>query len=97
MTIESRAGGGAILAEIGRRLARVRVARNLTQDELAARAGVGRAGAHSYEQTVEVVRRLGMGTGVVEQRAGRWTLAPAFDVTYAYAPPAPGPAGARCR
>lgn len=70
------------------------------------------AGAHSYEQAFEVIRRLGMGTAEVEQmfrrmvfnvvgrnqddhvkniaflmdRAGRWTPAPAFDVTYAYAP-----------
>jgi serine/threonine-protein kinase HipA len=70
------------------------------------------AGAHSYEQAFDVIRRLGMGTTEVEQmfcrmvfnvvarnqddhvkntsflmdRAGVWTLAPAFDVTYAYAP-----------
>ncbi|MEX2194492.1 MAG: type II toxin-antitoxin system HipA family toxin [Thermoleophilaceae bacterium] len=70
------------------------------------------AGAHSYEQALMVVRRLGLGMAAVEQqfrrmafnivarnqddhvkniaflmdRGGRWSLSPAFDVTYAYAP-----------
>lgn len=70
------------------------------------------AGAHSYEQALMVIRRLGLGITAVEQqfrrmafnivarnqddhvkniaflmdRGGEWTLSPAFDVTYAYAP-----------
>lgn len=42
MTIDARTADAAILAEIGRRLARARLARNLTQGQLAAQAGVGR-------------------------------------------------------
>ncbi len=67
-------------------------------------------GAHSYEQAMMAIRRLGMGTLDVEQQfrrmtfnvlarnqddhvkniaflmnqGGEWSLAPAFDVTYAY-------------
>ena len=70
------------------------------------------AGAHSYEQVMLAIRRLGMDMETIEQmfrrmafnivarnqddhvkniaflmdRSGRWTLAPAFDVTYSYAP-----------
>lgn len=70
------------------------------------------AGAHSYEQALLVIRRLGLGMTAIEQqfrraafniiarnqddhvkniaflmnRSGEWALAPAFDVTYAYAP-----------
>jgi serine/threonine-protein kinase HipA len=70
------------------------------------------AGAHSYEEALLVIRRLGLGMQASEQqfrrlvfnivarnqddhvkniaflmdRAGRWSLAPAFDVTYAYNP-----------
>ena len=69
-------------------------------------------GAYSYEQALQVIRRLGLGPDDVEQmfrrmvfnvvarnqddhpkniaflmdRAGRWSLAPAFDVTWAYNP-----------
>jgi serine/threonine-protein kinase HipA len=70
------------------------------------------AGANSYEQALQVLRRLGLSLEVAEQlyrrmvfnvvarnqddhvkniallmdRAGGWTLAPAYDVTYAFAP-----------
>lgn len=70
------------------------------------------AGAHSYEQAVEVARRLGLGQAQASQlyrrmvfnvmarnqddhvknisflmqRAGTWSLAPAYDVTYAFNP-----------
>ncbi len=70
------------------------------------------AGAHSYEQALQVVRRLGLGMATTEQlfrrmvfnviarnqddhvkniaflmdRQGRWSLAPAFDLTFAYNP-----------
>lgn len=69
-------------------------------------------GAHSYEQAVEVARRIGLGQGEAEElfrrmvfnimarnqddhvknisflmdRSGAWSLAPAYDVTYAYNP-----------
>ncbi len=71
-----------------------------------------RAGAHSYEQAVDVARGLGLGQAEVEQlyrrmvfnvmarnnddhvknisflmnQRGVWSLAPAYDVTYAYNP-----------
>ncbi len=70
------------------------------------------AGAYSYEQAVEVMRRLRLPQPEIEQqfrrtvfnvvarnqddhvknvaflmdRAGRWSLSPAFDITYAYNP-----------
>lgn len=70
------------------------------------------AGAHSYEQAADVMRRVGLTQGEVEQfyrrmvfnvmarnqddhvkntsflmnRQGMWSLAPAYDVTYAYNP-----------
>ncbi len=70
------------------------------------------AGAYSYEQAFQVIRRLGLPMAAIEEqfrrmafnivtrnqddhvkniaflmnRAGRWTLAPAFDLTYAYNP-----------
>lgn len=70
------------------------------------------AGAHSYEQALLAIRRLGLPMDSLEEmlrraafnivarnqddhvkniaflmdRAGRWSLAPAFDVTYAYNP-----------
>ena len=70
------------------------------------------AGAHAYEQTLLVVRRLGLGMDAVEEQyrrmvfnilarnqddhvkniaflmdsLGTWSLAPAFDVTYAWQP-----------
>ncbi len=73
---------------------------------------LNQAGAHGYEQALQVVRRLGLSPADVEQlfrrmvfnvvarnqddhvkniaflmdRRGRWSLAPAFDVTYAYNP-----------
>ena len=73
------------------------------------------AGAHSYEEAVLVIRRLGLGMGDVEQqfrraafniaarnqddhvkniaflmdREGRWSLSPAFDVTYSFNPSGP--------
>ncbi len=69
-------------------------------------------GAYSYEQVLQIIRRLGLSSDDVEQmfrrmvfnviarnqddhpkniaflmdRTGRWALAPAFDVTYAYNP-----------
>lgn len=73
------------------------------------------AGAYSYEQAVETIRRLGLGAQAVDQqfrralfnlfirnqddhvkniaflmdRAGHWSLSPAFDVAYAYNPSGP--------
>lgn len=70
------------------------------------------AGAHSYEQALQVIRTLGLSMDAVEEqyrrtvfnilarnqddhvkniaflmdKAGRWSLAPAFDVTYSYNP-----------
>lgn len=70
------------------------------------------AGAHSYEEAVEVMRIMGLGQDEVAElfrrmvfnvmarnqddhvkniaflmdRAGRWSLSPAYDVTYAYNP-----------
>jgi serine/threonine-protein kinase HipA len=70
------------------------------------------AGAHSYEEALLVMRRLGLPAASLEQmlrraafnvvarnqddhvknvaflmdRRGRWSLAPAYDVTYAYNP-----------
>ena len=70
------------------------------------------AGAHSYEQALLAIRRLGLGIDAVEEqyrrmafnllarnqddhvkniaflmdRAGRWRLSPAYDVTYAWEP-----------
>jgi len=70
------------------------------------------AGAHGYEQALDVIRRLGLSMDDVEEqfrrmvfnvvarnqddhvkniaylmdRRGRWSLSPAFDVTYAYNP-----------
>ena len=70
------------------------------------------AGAHSYEQAILTIRRLGLSTSTVEEqfrrmafnvfarnqddhvknvaflmdRAGNWSLAPAFDVTCAFQP-----------
>ena len=70
------------------------------------------AGAHSYEQALQVIRRLGLPMSAIEQqfrrmifnvlarnqddhvkniaflmdKRGRWSLSPAFDVTYAYNP-----------
>lgn len=40
----------AVLAELGRRLERQRLERNLTQDELAERAGIGRATLQRLER-----------------------------------------------
>ena len=42
MRIDSQLTDDAVLAELGKRLARTRLARNLTQGELAAEAGVER-------------------------------------------------------
>lgn len=73
------------------------------------------AGAHSYEQALQIVRRFGLPMADVEQlfrrmvfnvvarnhddhvkniaflmdRRGQWSLAPAFDVIYAYNPNGP--------
>jgi len=73
------------------------------------------AGAYSYEQAMQVIRKLGMGMDQVEEmyrrmcfnivarnqddhvknigflmdRGGRWRLAPAFDLTFAYNPDGP--------
>ncbi len=70
------------------------------------------AGAYSYEQALQVIRRLGLPMAALEQqfrrmlfnivarnqddhvkniaflmdRQGRWSLSPAFDVTYSYNP-----------
>ena len=70
------------------------------------------SGAHSYEQALLVIRRLGLSMNAVEEqyrrmvfnicarnqddhvkniaflmdRAGNWSLAPAFDLTYAWQP-----------
>ena len=73
------------------------------------------AGAHSYEQALLVIRRLGLGIDEIEEqfrrmlfnivarnqddhvkniaflmdKQGRWSLSPAFDVTYCYNPSGP--------
>jgi len=70
------------------------------------------AGAHSYEQAMLVIRRLGLPMSAIEEqfrrmafniiarnqddhvkniaflmdKTGRWTLAPAYDITYSYNP-----------
>lgn len=70
------------------------------------------AGAHSYEQAMQVMRRLGLGADALEEafrrmvfnivarnqddhvkniaflmdRTGRWSLAPAFDLTHSFNP-----------
>jgi len=70
------------------------------------------AGAYSYEQALQIIRRLGLPPASVEEqfrrmafnilarnqddhvkniaflmdRSGRWSLAPAFDVTYSFRP-----------
>ena len=71
-----------------------------------------RAGAHSYEQALHTIRKLGMPMAAIEEqfrrmvfnivarnqddhvkniaflmdKSGRWSLSPAFDVTYSYNP-----------
>jgi len=58
----------AVLAEVGRRLERQRLQRNLTQDELAERAGIGRATLQRLERgesvqstsIVKLLRALGL-------------------------------------
>ena len=100
-----------------KRFDRVEPNRKLHMQSLAALAhyDFNRAGAHSYEQAFQVLRRLGLDMETTEQlfrrmafniiarnqddhvkniaflmdRSGRWSLAPAFDVTYAYAPSGP--------
>jgi serine/threonine-protein kinase HipA len=73
------------------------------------------AGANSYEQALQVIRRLGLSMAAIEEqfrrmafnivarnqddhvkniaflmnRAGTWSLSPAFDVTYGYNPVGP--------
>jgi serine/threonine-protein kinase HipA len=73
------------------------------------------AGAHSYEQALRVIEKLGLPKSAVEEqfrrmafniigrnqddhvkniaflmnRSGRWSLSPAFDVTYSYRPSGP--------
>lgn len=70
------------------------------------------AGAHGYEQALQLIRRLGMGMDAVEEqfrrmvfnivtrnqddhvkniaflmdRKGKWSLSPAFDITWSYNP-----------
>jgi transcriptional regulator with XRE-family HTH domain len=50
MQIDALLTDGAVLAELGRRLARHRLERNWTQAELAARAGVGKATVQRIER-----------------------------------------------
>ena len=78
-------------------------------------------GAHSYEQALRVIDRLGLGKDAAEEqfrrmafnivarnqddhvkniaflmdRSGRWSLSPAFAVTYSYNPAGAGPACTR--
>jgi serine/threonine-protein kinase HipA len=73
---------------------------------------ISRAGIYSYEQVFQVIRKLGLPVGTIEQQfrrmvfniitrnhddhakniaflmdeEGRWSLAPAFDITYSYNP-----------
>ena len=97
-----------------RRFDRTVTGRKLHMQSLAALAHLdfNQAGAHSYEQAFDAMRRLGMSAGSTAKlfgrmifnvvarnqddhvknvaflmdRAGNWSLAPAFDVTYAYQP-----------
>lgn len=54
MRIENHHSDKAVLTEIGKRLTRIRLARNLSQAQLASNAGVGK----------NTVQRLEMGEGV---------------------------------
>ncbi|MBK6942158.1 MAG: type II toxin-antitoxin system HipA family toxin [Planctomycetes bacterium] len=97
-----------------RRFDRVGAREKLHMQSLAALAHLdfNAAGAHSYEQALLVIRRLGLGADAVEQqfrrmvfnvvarnqddhvkniaflmdKAGAWSLAPAFDLTYSHNP-----------
>ena len=42
------------------------------------------AGSYSYEQAFDVIKRLGL--AILMDKAGVWSLSPAFDITYAYNP-----------
>jgi len=97
-----------------RRFDRTRDGDRLHMQSLGAMAHLdfNQAGAHGYEQALDVIRRLGLSMDDVEEqfrrmvfnvvarnqddhvkniaylmdRRGRWSLSPAFDVTYAYNP-----------
>lgn len=97
-----------------RRFDRTPSGRKLHMQSLGALAHLDyrQAGAHSYEQALLAIRRLGLPMDALEEqlrraafnivarnqddhvkniaflmdRAGRWSLSPAFDVTYAYNP-----------
>jgi serine/threonine-protein kinase HipA len=97
-----------------RRFDRLNDGRKLHMQSLAALAhfDFNSAGAYSYEQAFDVIKRLGLSMGEREQqfrrmifnvvgrnqddhvkniaflmdKAGAWSLSPAFDITYAYNP-----------
>ncbi len=97
-----------------RRFDRTDTGRRIHMQSLGALAhyDFNQAGAHSYEQALRVIDRLGLGKDAAEKqfrrmafnivarnqddhvkniaflmdRAGRWSLSPAFDVTYSYNP-----------
>lgn len=68
MKITAQLADAAILAELGSRIARLRLERNLKQADLAAQAGVGKrtlermeaGGATEFSNLVRVCRALGM-------------------------------------
>jgi transcriptional regulator with XRE-family HTH domain len=68
MKIESRNSDRVVLEEIGRRLARTRLERNLSQDQLAAESGVSKATIERLEggapikstSLIHVLRSLGL-------------------------------------
>lgn len=70
MTIESRWTDDAVLAELGTRLERLRLARNETQEEVAERAGVSRTTVIRIEQgrggTIKALLRVLRAHGLLE-------------------------------
>ena len=43
-------------------------------------------GAYSYEQAAQVMRQIRISNTEISHKRGRWSLSPAYDVTYAYNP-----------